>query len=337
MVTRRSVLRGLAAFATAGAGFAGYAFGIEPMWRLRVQRYAFTPPKWPKGLRLRVSIIADLHAGEPYMSLDRIRAIVARANALEPDVHLLLGDYVAGHKWLSRQIPAAEWAAVLARLDAPLGVHAVLGNHDWWDDHAAQRARRGPVVAGQAMAAKGITVYENDATRLTKGGQPFWIAGLGDQLAMISIPGRGERDTAPSAEALRTARSAEAPRTANAGPSQTVRSRMKLTGVDDLPGTLAKITGDAPVILMAHEPDIFPRVPDRVAVTLCGHTHGGQVRLLGYSPIVPSRHGNRYAHGHIVEDGRNLVVSGGLGCSILPVRFGMPPEIVLLELGGGSA
>ncbi len=328
MVTRRSVLKGLAAFATAGAGFAGYAFGIEPMWRLRVQRYAFTPPKWPKGLRLRASMIADLHAGEPYMSLDRIRTIVARANALEPDVHLLLGDYVAGHKWLSRQIPAAAWAAALAGLKAPLGVHAVLGNHDWWDDRAAQRARRGPVVAGKAMSAHGIKVYENDAVRLTKNGQPFWIAGLGDQLAMISSPGRGERDTAPSAEALRTA---------NAGPSQTVRSRMKLTGVDDLPGTLAKITGDAPVILMAHEPDIFPRVPDRVAVTLCGHTHGGQVRLLGYSPIVPSRHGNRYAYGHVVEDGRHLVVSGGLGCSILPVRFGMPPEIVLLELGAAVA
>ncbi len=99
------------------------------------------------------------------------------------------------------------------------------------------------------------------------------------------------------------------------------------------PGTLAKITDDAPVILLAHEPDIFPRVPDRVAITLSGHTHGGQVRLFGYSPVVPSRFGNRYAYGHVVEDNRHLLVSGGLGCSILPVRFGSPPEIVMLELG----
>ena len=105
---------------------------------------------------------------------------------------------------------------------------------------------------------------------------------------------------------------------------------------------------------MAHEPDIFPHVPERVALTASGHTHGGQVRLFGYSPIVPSYYGNRYAYGHIVEDGghdaatagmqlanleaaRHLIVSGGLGCSILPVRFGVPPEIVVIDLGTSRA
>jgi predicted MPP superfamily phosphohydrolase len=102
--------------------------------------------------------------------------------------------------------------------------------------------------------------------------------------------------------------------------------------MDDLPGTLAKVTDDAPVVLLAHEPDIFPRVPERVSLTLCGHTHGGQVRLFGYSPVVPSRYGNRYAYGHIVENGRHLIVSGGLGCAILPVRLGVPPEIVLVDV-----
>jgi predicted MPP superfamily phosphohydrolase len=87
------------------------------------------------------------------------------------------------------------------------------------------------------------------------------------------------------------------------------------------------------VILLAHEPDVFPRVPERVALTLSGHTHGGQVRILGYSPIVPSRYGNRYAYGHIVERDRHLVVSGGLGCTGLPVRFGVPPEIVQVDVG----
>jgi uncharacterized protein len=56
------------------------------------------------------------------------------------------------------------------------------------------------------------------------------------------------------------------------------------------------------------------------------------VRLLGFSPMVPSRYGNRYAYGHVVEDNRHLVVSGGLGCSILPVRLGVPPEIVLVDV-----
>lgn len=97
---------------------------------------------------------------------------------------------------------------------------------------------------------------------------------------------------------------------------------------------MAQITDDeAPVIMMAHEPDVFARMPDRVTLTLSGHTHGGQVRFLGWAPIVPSRYGNRYAYGHIREAGRDLVVSGGIGTSQLPIRFGIPPEIVLIELG----
>jgi uncharacterized protein len=69
-----------------------------------------------------------------------------------------------------------------------------------------------------------------------------------------------------------------------------------------------------------------------VALTLCGHTHGGQVRLFGYSPVVPSSYGNRYAYGHVVEEDRSLIVSGGLGCAIFPVRIGVPPEIDLIDV-----
>ena len=72
---------------------------------------------------------------------------------------------------------------------------------------------------------------------------------------------------------------------------------------------------------MAHEPDLFVNVPDRFAVTLSGHTHGGQVRLPFFlPPVVPSAYGQRFAYGHIREEGRDLIVSAGLGCSIMPVR-----------------
>ena len=102
----------------------------------------------------------------------------------------------------------------------------------------------------------------------------------------------------------------------------------------DLPQTLRALPGEDPAILLAHEPDIFPQVPERVSLTLCGHTHGGQVRLpLIGAPVVPSRYGQRYVYGHIVENGRHLVVSAGLGCTFLPFRLGAVPEIVLLELG----
>jgi hypothetical protein len=111
----------------------------------------------------------------------------------------------------------------------------------------------------------------------------------------------------------------------------------RFRGEDDIPGTLAQIQDDAPAILMAHEPDIFVDVPDRFAVTLSGHTHGGQVRLpfLG-RPVVPSAYGQRFAYGHIQEEGRDLIVSAGLGCSILPVRFGVPPEITVVNLNGAA-
>ena len=112
--------------------------------------------------------------------------------------------------------------------------------------------------------------------------------------------------------------------------------KIAYTGVHDLAGTLAKITDDAPVILMAHEPDIFPEVPSRVALTIAGHTHGGQIRIFGMTPVVPSKYGSRYAYGHIVEDNRHLVVSAGLGVSGIPLRFGSPPEIVVIELGSGG-
>jgi len=117
-------------------------------------------------------------------------------------------------------------------------------------------------------------------------------------------------------------------------PSRRLRPGRPL-GVDDLGATLAKVTDGAPVILLAHEPDIAVRVDERVTLMLSGHTHGGQVRLFGWSPVVPSRYGNRFAYGHVRER-CDVIVSGGLGCSMVPFRLGMPPEIVVVTLRGGA-
>lgn len=146
------------------------------------------------------------------------------------------------------------------------------------------------------LRGQGVPVMENEAIKITDNGHSFWLAGLGDQLA------RGRRASGKR-------------------------------GVDDLAGTLAQVADDDPVILMAHEPDIFIRSSPRVALQLSGHTHAGQVRfpVIG-APVVPSAYGQRYAHGHIVENGRNLVVSGGVGVSGLPIRFLAPPEITIVEI-----
>jgi predicted MPP superfamily phosphohydrolase len=308
MITRRHLLKGIAATFAGGIGLVGYAAGVEAGMRLIVKRYRISPSRWPPRFKLTLAIVADLHACKPWMTAARIHRIVETANALEADAILLLGDYVISERFVMRQVPADEWSKALAVLKAPLGVHAILGNHDWWQDHAAQERGKGPVLAGQALERSGIPVYENKALRLVKDGQAFWLLGLGDQLALL--PGRRW-------------------------------GRKRFQGLDDLQGTLSQVTDDSPIVLMAHEPDIFPKVPANVALTLSGHTHGGQIRVLGYSPVVPSRFGNRYAYGHVVERGpgvetaeKHLLVSGGLGCSKIPVRLGVPPEIVHVEISG---
>lgn len=107
-------------------------------------------------------------------------------------------------------------------------------------------------------------------------------------------------------------------------------------GPHDIPLALSGVTSDEPLIVMTHNPDIFPLIPPRVCLTLAGHTHGGQVAapLIG-RPIVSSRFGERYAIGHIHEHGKHLFVTSGVGTSIIPVRFRVPPEVVILRVGGG--
>lgn len=158
--------------------------------------------------------------------------------------------------------------------------------------------RVGAAAVRRALNGAGIPVLENDAVRIGEGASRFWLAGLGDQLAYRI----GHR---------------------------------RYVGVDDLPGTLRQVKGEEPLILLAHEPDIFTQVPDRVTLTIAGHTHGGQIRVpLIWPAFVPSAYGARFAYGHIVEEGRHMIVSGGIGTSIVPARLGIPPEVVRVQLGG---
>jgi uncharacterized protein len=284
---RRLLIGGVGLIGLSASATGAYAGAIEPS-DLLVTRYALTPPNWPAGQKLTIAVVADLHAGGPHMTLPHIAHIVDTTNALHCDVVVLLGDFKAFYKFNFMPVDDPLWAAELGRLRAPLGVWAILGNHDWWHDLHGVR---------DALADARIPVLENDAVLLGPPGQKFWLAGLGDQLAHWVGPGW-------------------------------------FHGVDDLPGTMARVHTDDPVVLLVHEPDIFTQVPGRVALTLAGHTHGGQIRVPFIWPqFVPSRYGARFAYGHVVEDNRHLIVSGGLGTSIIPARLGVPPEILHVTLG----
>jgi predicted MPP superfamily phosphohydrolase len=96
---------------------------------------------------------------------------------------------------------------------------------------------------------------------------------------------------------------------------------------------LALAPPGVPLLVLMHEPDLFPELDDRASLTLAAHTHGGQVRLpwIG-APIPHSKYGQRYLAGHVVENGRHLFVTTGVGTSVLPIRIGVPPELVILTL-----
>ena len=101
------------------------------------------------------------------------------------------------------------------------------------------------------------------------------------------------------------------------------------------PQALSGVPTSEPVVVMTHWPDPFAQAPDRVALTVAGHTHCGQVNLPVLGRLVHASHASRqWGCGAYVDHGRNLFVTGGVGVSILPVRFRAPPEIVIVTLKG---
>ena len=246
-------------------------------------------PRWSAGA-LRAVVLSDLHVVDPWTSLRALARVVDRINGVAPDLVLLPGDFLADPKLIGRRASAREIATVLERLQAPLGVHATLGNHDWKDCKLARATKGARNSVAEAFHASSIALYDNSARAVG----PIWLAGV-DSAQGFGSTGRPQ------------------PR-------------------HDLTAALAPVPPGADAILMAHEPDLWVEERPGVALTVSGHTHGGQITLGGWRPLTPSRHGATYAHGLHWDGDRALVVSGGLGYTGLPVRLGVPPEITVIDL-----
>ena len=166
-VTRRQFLRwalSVGALGVCGGGGA-YATQLEP-YRLSIERVALRLARWPRELDgFTIAQLSDLHQSN-FMSAERIRAVADAANQLQSDLIVLTGDYVYG---LAER--AAECARGLAGLRAPLGVFAILGNHDYWEDAAA---------VTRALRERDIHVLKNEAVPLARDGGRVWLAGLDD-------------------------------------------------------------------------------------------------------------------------------------------------------------
>jgi uncharacterized protein len=260
-----------------------YGFLIEP-GRLVVHEQAIELENWPKELSgLRIAVLADIHVDNWFITEKKVSTIVERTNQLQPDLVVILGDYMAGDGWVTRKVDPEIFAPLLKNLRAPYGVYSVLGNHDWWYD--GTRVRR-------ALEGNNIKVLDDEVLEINVHGTSLWLVGFAD-----------------------------------------LWTRRQLTYPQHLEQTVAKVPEGAPVIALTHNPDIFPGVPQRVPILLAGHTHAGQVRfpLIG-SVVEASRYGEKYERGHVFENNHHLFVTTGIGTSIMPVRFGVTPEIVLLTL-----
>lgn len=165
-LTRRRFLKLLGGGAlAAAAGCALDAAVIEPRW-IKLTRPTVAIPDLPAEWNgLRIAHLTDLHHGR-LIKLDFIEKAVGLANAESPDLAAITGDFLTAGGDLSEGL-----ARVLAGLKAPLGVFAVLGNHDHWA--GAGRVR-------QIVAAAGITLIDNRHVLLTRGGRPLVLAGVGD-------------------------------------------------------------------------------------------------------------------------------------------------------------
>lgn len=231
----------------------------------------------PPGHEVRVVQLTDIHYGFPDMRTPRLLRIVAKANSLRPDLIVLTGDYMGGklrdwpRSYLEEALPP------LAGLRAPLGVFAVLGNHD----QPGWTAR----ILAQQVRPKLLVNQHVDVG-------PLVVAGL----ASIEF-----------------------------GPSKPVEQ------------VIGGVPPGRPILLLRHEGDAmkFANVHPKhnPVLVLAGHTHGGQVLL----PIVGSVGNRYYSHtpcrrGLCTINGWRVFVSSGLGTSVLPIRFGVPPEIALITL-----
>ena len=129
VISRRGFLKGLLGVTLAGLSLGGYAFGVEPALRLRVQRWPVRVAGWTRA-PLRIVALSDLHLGAPHVSLSRLGRIVERANALAPDLAVLLGDYAAGHRFVTApvRIAAQSGSRNTTKAKMPIGVSAEMNS-----------------------------------------------------------------------------------------------------------------------------------------------------------------------------------------------------------------
>lgn len=261
--------------------------------RLRLQRYTVPIRDLPLQFEgLRLAQLTDTHLG-PRVPAELIDAAIEMALGVKPDVFLLTGDYVhCGLEWIE---PATRQFEQLVASGKP--VLGVLGNHDWFNNGA---------LMTRSLREVGVRMIDNDRLFLNAAGPDGFSLDDRASESSVCIAGLGD---------LR----------------QDHIDRDK---------ALAEIAESIPRLVLAHNPDsaeepgVTRRGAPRIDLMICGHTHGGQVRIpgLGTGSGLMSRFGDRYSAGLVQGPACQVLISRGIGISLVPFRFLVPPEVVEITL-----
>jgi predicted MPP superfamily phosphohydrolase len=269
-----------------------YAFFIEPN-RFVVKEAEIKVKDWDKTFDgFRIVLISDIHGGSSFINEEKIRMVVQKANEQNADLIVLLGDYIS-QRWENRADLKMPMATVAENLK---GLQAKYGVYAILGNHDYWYSNE---IVKRELQRVGYTVLDDEVANIEKDGKIFRLLGLKDIIETDSW----RHYSNDAKEALKNS---------------------------DAQGKIVVLTHNPDAIIMLSGEQ---SISNDFALMFSGHTHGGQVYFpfIG-APIVPSSFGQRYAQGEATENGVKMFITTGIGTSILPVRFGIPPEIVVLTV-----